>query len=81
MPEFIVHTVRGEQGIHFIYRVQALKKDLAFPKLQLIGAIDRDETHVETFRIPEENRSYELIAIFKERGEDRAPLPFNSSFS
>ncbi len=65
MPEFIVHTVRGGRGIHFFYRVHALNEALAFDKLVLAGATDRDEQHVETFKIPQENRSYELIAIFK----------------
>lgn len=64
---FIVHTQRGEAGIHFFYQVNAHREDAAFEMLKKQGAIDCDETHVETLPVIEGERSHDLIAIIKTR--------------
>ncbi len=61
----IVHTQRKGSGIHFFYQVKAVTPEVAYDTLCIQGAIDVDETHVETFPVLEEGRSHELLAIIK----------------
>jgi hypothetical protein len=60
---FIVHTQRKQSGIHFFYQVNARVVEDAFDALCVQGAIDSDETHVETFPVLDEKASHELLAI------------------
>ena len=64
---YIVHTQRGEAGIHFFYQVVAPRQEDAYDALCVHGAIDSDEAHVETFPVLEQGRSHELLAIIKTR--------------
>lgn len=66
MDDYLVHTIRQNAGIHFLYRVRAREKDAAFARLQKAGAIDVDEVHFETLLIPKDGEDYEMVAIVKE---------------
>ncbi len=65
MPDYIVHTCKHDPEVHFFYRVTSSDKDLAYARLQLAGAVDRGEEHVETFSMVNGQFAHELIAIFK----------------